>query len=60
LKTKIYEILRLRRNTEIWMKIKEVKSKTNNPRQQTETVVEGQCRKHGQSGKNFHLARKVN
>jgi len=37
-------------NIEILRKIKEVKGKTNNPRQQTKTVVERQCRKHGHSG----------
>jgi len=37
-------------NTEIGRKIKEVKSKTYNPRQQTKTAVERQRRKHGHSG----------
>jgi len=37
-------------NTEIGRKIKEVKGKTNNARQQTKTAVERQCRKHGHSG----------
>jgi len=37
-------------NTEIERKIKKEKGKTNNPRQQTKTAVERQCRKHGHSG----------
>jgi len=37
-------------NTEIGRKTKEVKGKSNNPRQQTKTAVERQCRLHGHSG----------
>jgi len=37
-------------NTETGRKIKEVKGKTNNPRQQNTTALEKQCRKQGHSG----------